>query len=87
MITGASRGLGLGYARTLLDRDSTIRVIATARNPDTAEHLHALKEKLGQHARRLHVVKMDVVSAESCLVSNHKSVGELERTGTIRQST
>lgn len=66
VISGASRSLGLGVARTLLDRVPNAHVVATARTPDSANLLKDLKAK---YQDRLHIVKMDVVNAASTEVS------------------
>jgi len=54
LITGANRGLGLGFARAYADRGWT--VIATARNPDDAADLKALKT----NGKDVTVEKLDV---------------------------
>ena len=55
LITGASRGIGLEFARRYAERNW--RVLATCRNPDTAEALQALA---AQHAN-LVVEPLDVL--------------------------
>ncbi|KAF9009550.1 hypothetical protein BDQ17DRAFT_1235454 [Cyathus striatus] len=62
LITGASRGIGLSLAETLL-KDSNNFVVATARNPDSAPGLAELKAKYS--ADRLAVIKLDVTSDAS----------------------
>ena len=42
LIQGASRGIGLGLVQALLRDDAEFRVIATCRDPDSAESLNAL---------------------------------------------
>lgn len=54
LITGASRGIGLEHARQALADGDT--VIATARHPEGAEHLHALK---AEHGDRLRIEPFD----------------------------
>ena len=54
LISGANRGLGLGFARAYADRGWT--VIATARNPDEAADLKALMAK----NKNVSVEKLDV---------------------------
>lgn len=54
LITGANRGLGLGFARAYADRGWT--VIATARNPDEAADLKDLKAK----GKDVTIEKLDV---------------------------
>ena len=58
LVTGANRGLGLGFTIRLLANERDARVVATARNPDTAAELHALAEA---NQGRLAVVKLDLV--------------------------
>ncbi|GAA5933767.1 SDR family oxidoreductase [Sporobolomyces koalae] len=62
LITGASRGLGLGYTRTLLAAGKHIRVVAAVRDPDSAKQLEPVKQQYGE---RLYVVKCDVTDAAS----------------------
>lgn len=42
LVQGASRGIGLGLVRMLLEDDGMFRVVATCRDPDNAESLNAL---------------------------------------------
>jgi NAD(P)-dependent dehydrogenase (short-subunit alcohol dehydrogenase family) len=56
LITGANRGLGLEFSRQFSEAGWT--VFATAREPDKAEDLH----KLGE---RVHVLQLDVTEAAS----------------------
>jgi NAD(P)-dependent dehydrogenase (short-subunit alcohol dehydrogenase family) len=56
LITGANRGLGLEFAKEYCDAGWT--VFATAREPDKADELHSLGE-------RVHVVQLDVTDAAS----------------------
>ena len=60
VITGANRGLGLEFARQLLDRGDDL--IATARRPDEAEDLQALKKK---NSDKLEIYELDVTDADS----------------------
>jgi NAD(P)-dependent dehydrogenase (short-subunit alcohol dehydrogenase family) len=56
LVTGANRGLGLEFAKQF--SDAGWKVIATAREPDKAEELHQLGE-------RVEVVQLDVTDAKS----------------------
>ncbi len=56
LVQGASRGIGAGLVRLLLEREQT--VFATSRNPESSEALAALKRR---HGDRLHTVRLDVV--------------------------
>lgn len=60
LVTGANRGLGLEFARQLLDRGQ--RVVATCRQPGRATALNALA---GEHPGRLRVLPLDVADARS----------------------
>jgi len=55
VVTGASRGLGLGFVDSLLREPATV-VVAAARSPDKSEALQTL---LKEHGRRLHTVALD----------------------------
>jgi NAD(P)-dependent dehydrogenase (short-subunit alcohol dehydrogenase family) len=61
LITGASRGIGLQFVRSLLAQDNW-HVVATCRNPDSASELQALQESNGD---RLTICQLDVNDAES----------------------
>ena len=60
LVTGANRGIGLEFARQLLDRGE--RVTATCRHPGRATALNALA---AQYPGRLHVLPLDVADARS----------------------
>ncbi|GAA6062596.1 hypothetical protein JCM10212_004191, partial [Sporobolomyces blumeae] len=62
LITGASRGLGLGYARELLRSSPSVRVVGACRDPDSA---HLLKELKDEFNDRLMLLKCDVGDEES----------------------
>ena len=66
LVTGASRGIGLEFARQLLARGD--RVIATCRHPGKATALNTLT---GEYPGHLHVLPLDV--------ANEKSRAELVR--------
>lgn len=65
-ITGASRGLGLGYTKGLLEASSDISVIALVRDPAGSKELQSLASK---HPDRLAIVKHEVASEQSAIVS------------------
>ncbi|KAK9839264.1 hypothetical protein WJX81_004604 [Elliptochloris bilobata] len=76
VITGASRGLGLGMVAALLEQEGTI-VVAAARNPDKAEALQKLAER---YSGRVHTVVLDTsdeasVKAAAATVEKHFSDG------------
>ena len=60
LITGATRGIGLEFARQLLARGD--RVVATCRHPGKATALNTLS---GEYPGRLHVLPLDVADARS----------------------
>jgi NAD(P)-dependent dehydrogenase (short-subunit alcohol dehydrogenase family) len=67
LVTGASRGLGLGFVIELLKDPNNI-VIATARNTTfRAKDLQELKAR--QTDNRLHLVDLDVSSSYGVLVA------------------
>jgi NAD(P)-dependent dehydrogenase (short-subunit alcohol dehydrogenase family) len=47
LVQGASRGLGLAFARALFDRADVDRVVATCRDPGTSEGLARLRSQRG----------------------------------------
>ena len=55
LIIGASQGIGLGFVRSLLERDN-IRIFATYRNVDTAKELLGLED----NSNRLKCLQVDV---------------------------
>ncbi|KAK4049881.1 hypothetical protein OIO90_005270 [Microbotryomycetes sp. JL221] len=63
-ITGASRGLGFGYAQALLAADPQINVIALCRNPSASTQLHELKK---QYQGRVEIVQHEATSEESAV--------------------
>jgi len=70
-ISGANRGLGLEYVRQLLARGD--RVIATAREPEKASELGALKD---QFPETLQIEVLDVGSEQSIAALTKKLSGE-----------
>ncbi|GAA5875102.1 hypothetical protein JCM8547_005413 [Rhodosporidiobolus lusitaniae] len=75
LITGASRSLGHGYAQALLRSSPSVRVVAAARNPDSASQLHKLVEEFGKE--RVYLLQLDVSDKESV----EKARSELEGSG------
>ena len=57
MVTGASRGIGLGLVRALLAQPSVARVFAACRNPQGTDDLRRL---VAEHGDRLHLIALDV---------------------------
>ena len=61
VVTGGNRGLGVEHVKQLLEK-TTVKVVATARQPNKAGELQAL---LKQHPDRLSVIQLDAASEES----------------------
>ncbi|PKA61954.1 (-)-isopiperitenone reductase [Apostasia shenzhenica] len=77
MVQGASRGIGLEFARQLLEKDSKGHVVATCRNPDGAKGLLELK---GKFEDRLNVLPLDVTdesTIEAVTISIKENYGSL----------
>mmetsp|Transcript_119468 Transcript_119468/g.234772 ORF Transcript_119468/g.234772 Transcript_119468/m.234772 type:complete len:274 (-) Transcript_119468:201-1022(-) len=67
LVTGSSRGIGLGIVRTVLEKYPKSRVIATCRSPDSAPLLSALNETYGKD--RLLILPLDTTD-----ISSHRTV-------------
>ncbi|TNY21588.1 dehydrogenase [Rhodotorula diobovata] len=78
LITGASRGLGLGYSKALLASDPRIRVVAAARNPSAASDLQALANEEANKGR-IHLLQLDVEDKDKVA----QAVKELEASGFV----
>ena len=72
LINGSNRGIGLAFAKHLLetnnesivgDKRANGTVIATCRNPDEAKDLHELREKFG--TERLEILRIDVLDEKT----------------------
>jgi NAD(P)-dependent dehydrogenase (short-subunit alcohol dehydrogenase family) len=63
LVTGASRGIGLGVVEELLSNNSSYRVIATCRNPSESTKLQEIKKS--HNDDRLLLFPLDVTSEES----------------------
>ncbi|GMT23271.1 hypothetical protein PFISCL1PPCAC_14568, partial [Pristionchus fissidentatus] len=61
LITGANRGIGLGFVHHYLSLPSVKHVFATAREPEKATELNSIYDN------RLHVVRMDVRCDQSII--------------------
>ncbi|ESO85045.1 hypothetical protein LOTGIDRAFT_131045 [Lottia gigantea] len=59
LIQGASRGIGLQFCKTLLTGPKNNVVIATCRNPSSAQNLQILKD---EHPKSLHIFPIDVTN-------------------------
>lgn len=71
LVQGASRGIGLGFVKALLDDELTASVIATSRDPGSSEAL----VRLAQQDERLVCVPMDI-GDESAVVEAARIVRE-----------
>ncbi|KAL7337970.1 Proteophosphoglycan 5 [Rhodotorula toruloides] len=75
LISGTSRGLGLGLVRYLLSSSKQTKVIAGVRNPSSAIDLQSLVDDFGNE--RLHLLKLDVENA----VEVKNALADLESSG------
>lgn len=57
LIVGASQGIGLGFVRSLLQKDNLTKIYATYRQPSTADELFALK---AHSNNRLECLQVDI---------------------------
>ena len=73
VIQGASRGIGLGFVRALLEDERVETLVATSRHPEQSDPLRWLRD---EHPRRLHLVELDVTD-EASVRAAARSVGEL----------
>ncbi|KDQ17668.1 hypothetical protein BOTBODRAFT_143996 [Botryobasidium botryosum FD-172 SS1] len=70
LVSGANRGIGLGFVTSLATRDNVI-VLAGARNPSAATGLHTLVER---HPGKVHIVKLT-----SCnKAENNNAIAEIK---------
>lgn len=72
MIQGASRGIGLGFVRALLEDDCIEHLVATARVPEASDELTELKR---EHPNRLQLTALDVTD-ETSVRAAARRVGE-----------
>lgn len=63
LVQGASRGLGLQFVTSLLERQDDSRVLATCRTPESAQGLRDLQIKYGSD--RIQVVPLDLTKPET----------------------
>ncbi|KAF8361424.1 hypothetical protein PRIPAC_88347 [Pristionchus pacificus] len=66
LITGANRGIGLGFVKEMLKEPSIDVVIATARNVEAAKDLAAIVNP------KLHIVQMEVTDEQSVVAAVEK---------------
>jgi len=72
LVQGASRGIGLGFARALSEDPRVEELIVTSRTPDSSDGLDELKR---EHPDRIHLVSLDV-SREDSVRRGARRVGE-----------
>ncbi|GAY54714.1 hypothetical protein CUMW_158860 [Citrus unshiu] len=72
LVQGASRGIGLEFAKQLLEKNDKGCVIATCRNPNGATGLLDLKNRFPE---RLDVLQLDL-TVESTIEASAKSIKE-----------
>ena len=75
LVQGASRGIGLQFVRTLVERPDTERVIATCRNPAAATELG----RLAQQHSNLHVLTLDVAEETSIAAAAESLMDDTDR--------
>ncbi|XP_019706731.1 uncharacterized protein [Elaeis guineensis] len=73
MVQGASRGIGLEFARQLLEKNEKGHVIATCRNPDGATGLLELKRKFME---RVNIMQLDVTNESTIQQATAASIRE-----------
>lgn len=61
LIIGASRGIGFGFVKILLERDKNVNIYATYRQQRTAEELLSLQQK---YPVSLHLLELDITQEE-----------------------
>ena len=74
LITGANRGLGLGFVQHILATEPNSRVVAAARNPAGSEDLQKL---VSEHKGRIETLKLDV-SDKASIEAAAEQAGKLE---------
>ncbi|GAA5990277.1 hypothetical protein JCM10908_005908 [Rhodotorula pacifica] len=80
-ISGASRGLGLGYTRELLASSPQVRIVAGVRNPSNAQQLHDLAAEPANKGR-LEVIAWDVDHEDKV----REAASELEKSEFVKES-
>ncbi|MDJ0729589.1 MAG: SDR family NAD(P)-dependent oxidoreductase [Crocosphaera sp.] len=61
LIIGASRGIGLGFVKILLERDNNVNIYATYRQKNTAAELFKLQI---EYSSSLHLLQLDITEEE-----------------------
>lgn len=61
LIIGASRGIGLGFIRQLLEREESVKLYATYRQKETAQELFKLQI---QYSNSLKLLQLDITEEE-----------------------
>lgn len=74
VITGASSGLGAGFARALAEAGAD--VVLAARRVD---RLHEVSERVGQTGRRVHVRETDVRDPDQCTALVESAIAQFGR--------
>ncbi|KLO08157.1 NAD(P)-binding protein, partial [Schizopora paradoxa] len=74
LITGASRGLGFGLVKQILEASKDNTVFAACRDPSSAKQLSDLMKS--SHSDSLHIVKLDVAD-EVSIVEASTEVGKI----------
>ncbi|MEM6449791.1 MAG: SDR family NAD(P)-dependent oxidoreductase [Cyanobacteria bacterium P01_D01_bin.105] len=82
LVVGATRGIGLEFARQLLQADAVTHLFATYREEITATELFSLQS---QHPSRLHLLQMDITDEETIRHSLDTVQQTIQRTATTRK--
>ena len=77
LIIGASQGIGLGFVRSLIERDNIQQIFATYRNADTATELLALEAESGNRLKCLQVDVTQEAQIAAAIEQIQKSVKQL----------
>ncbi len=76
LVVGASRGIGLGFVRHLINDENVAAVIAACRNPQSASEL---KQIADANEKRLRLRSLDVTDEESVAGAAAELAGEIAR--------
>lgn len=76
LVVGASRGIGLGFVRHLIDDENVAAVIAACRSPQSASEL---KQIADANEKRLRLRSLDVTDEESVAGAAADLSGEIAR--------
>jgi NAD(P)-dependent dehydrogenase (short-subunit alcohol dehydrogenase family) len=75
LIVGASRGIGLGFVKALLQQTNVTKIYATYRDPSTAEELLILSQ---QHPEKLVCLAVDITDETTIAAAIEKITLEID---------